>query len=529
MKFLSQFSRTSLAIALLVLSSCASAPVKVQRVANAAMETLDKLPPEESIHVLLTRAIKYPESAEGRAALGHLVENWKERDYPEHKIVKPNKKTGVTYDVRFSHRNQGCYDLAYFDVLSPADEFRIEKISHQRREGVGAPLSALRENKQRESIEKYYPKEAITRALTATIEAGPVRGDQQTVTISLLCPRHHGTDPRANKKLAADFSIPWAIYLNRTGKLNRAKLADMFTRTPSREPQLYLMENYDPKKEPLIMVHGLMSSPLTWIELTNQLWADENVRKRYQVWHFLYNTSAPPLYSARLLRTQLAEVRQFLDSSGRGVVSKKATIICHSMGGILTRAQIVDPRDIYWKTVFRVPRGELKLTDKERDTLDRTISWEPDPTIHRVIFASVPHRGSPFADSFIGKIGRKLYQPPSKFQDFYRAIGDRNPGAFTPPYESLAKGKNTSVNVLSPDHPTLQILSQLPIPKSVQAHSIIGDQGKSGPLERSTDGVVPYWSSHLDGVKSELIVPTGHGSFSHPDSVKRIKEILNRK
>jgi hypothetical protein len=44
-------------------------------------------------------------------------------------------------------------------------------------------------------------------------------------------------------------------------------------------------------------------------------------------------------------------------------------------------------------------------------------------------------------------------------------------------------------------------LSQLPI--EVPYHSVIG-QRRPGPRERGSDGVVPYWSSHLDGAQCRL-------------------------
>jgi hypothetical protein len=38
--------------------------------------------------------------------------------------------------------------------------------------------------------------------------------------------------------------------------------------------------------------------------------------------------------------------------------------------------------------------------------------------------------------------------------------------------------------------------------------------------------VVPYWSSHLDGAKSELIVPGPHGSFNLPQTIAELQRIL---
>jgi hypothetical protein len=39
--------------------------------------------------------------------------------------------------------------------------------------------------------------------------------------------------------------------------------------------------------------------------------------------------------------------------------------------------------------------------------------------------------------------------------------------------------------------------------------------------------VVPYWSSHLDGAQSELIVRSGHGVFSNRDAVLETIRILH--
>jgi hypothetical protein len=60
-------------------------------------------------------------------------------------------------------------------------------------------------------------------------------------------------------------------------------------------------------------------------------------------------------------------------------------------------------------------------------------------------------------------------------------------------------------------------------------HSIIGDRGKAGPLELSSDGVVRYTSSHIDAAASEKIVPAGHGAFRHPEAIAEIRRVLKLK
>jgi hypothetical protein len=47
------------------------------------------------------------------------------------------------------------------------------------------------------------------------------------------------------------------------------------------------------------------------------------------------------------------------------------------------------------------------------------------------------------------------------------------------------------------------------------------------PLKDSSDGVVPYWSSHLAGAVSERIVPAQHvTACQNPETVEELKRIL---
>ncbi|NQX01864.1 hypothetical protein HQ447_14505, partial [bacterium] len=42
----------------------------------------------------------------------------------------------------------------------------------------------------------------------------------------------------------------------------------------------------------------------------------------------------------------------------------------------------------------------------------------------------------------------------------------------------------------------------------------------------SSDGVVPYSSSHLASAESELIVPGPHGSYGKPETIVELERIL---
>jgi pimeloyl-ACP methyl ester carboxylesterase len=509
-------------LSLVLLDSCAIAPAGVRRVNR---------PARAELYPLLTQTLQTPGDAESAHALAHFVESWKQRGLPaQAEIAPPPGQAGLRYRVQFADACQRGYALDYFDEISPAADFEVRHLKHHQRAGAGAPLTALRENRQRTPEERYFPPEAITRPLTAVAEPGPVRGGAQTVRIQLLCPLTNDSVVLHGKRqtLAADFSVPWAAALARAGKLNQSRILDMLTSTPKRQPQLYLMEPYDRRKEPLIMIHGLLSSPLVWADVSNELWADPEIRRRYQIWHFLYNTSAPALYSARQLRMQLRELRRLLDPDGNDPAMQRTTLLTHSMGGLVGKSLAMKPGDAFWKAAFTVPHQSLKLSAADRATLKEAFEWEPDRTIHRIIFIAVPHRGSEFADNVAGRLGSWITAPPQPFREFYERISATNPGVFTPQYTALGEGKLDSVSSLSPQQPTLRILLGLPYARPVKLHSIIGNRGKPGPLELSSDGAVPYTSSHLDGVASELIVPSGHSAMRHPLTVAEIKRILKQ-
>lgn len=517
-----------LCLSAFALSSCL-APARISRSLSWRVEKLQEKP-TSSLHTLLDKAITTEDAEQSAEALGQFVERWKMEKHPAQGPVEPDDADqGETrYQVTFTGSVKGENPLDYYDEIYSAADFKIGRIKHHQRPGLGAPLIALRENKKRVSIETYYPPEAITTPITAFARPGPIRLGTQSVTIQLLNSLREDSVWWMGRKvpLAADFSAPWATALSRTKDLRQAGILDVVRPKPKREPQLYLMQPYDPNKEPLIMIHGLLSTPLAWASITNDLWANPEIRHRYQIWHYLYNTSAPALYSTRVLRAQLRELRRQLDPEGDDPAMQKTTLLTHSMGGLIGKSLAVDPGTQFWDAAFQVPFDSLKLAPEDRETLREAFLWEPDRSIHRIIYIAVPHRGSAFADNILGRIGSALAAPPITFRSFYKRISESNPGVFTPEYERLGQGKLDSISSLSPRQPTLRILADMKLPPRITVHSIIGNRGLSSPLEKSSDNIVPYTSSHLDEAASELIVPTGHGAFNHPEAITEIIRIL---
>ena len=109
----------------------------------------------------------------------------------------------------------------------------------------------------------------------------------------------------------------------------------------------------------------------------------------------------------------------------------------------------------------------------------------------------------PLSRSFIGFIGNSFTRLNPMLERGFCRLARENQEAMTPEAALFYNGRFSAVRTLSPKSPALIALSELPI--EVPYHSVIGQQ-YPGPKERGSDGVVPYWSSHLDGAQSEVIV-----------------------
>ena len=85
--------------------------------------------------------------------------------------------------------------------------------------------------------------------------------------------------------------------------------------------------------------------------------------------------------------------------------------------------------------------------------------------------------------------------------------------------------RSNSVDSLSTKSRFLIAMNTIPMAAGVPYNTIIGDRGR-GDSPNSSDGVVPYWSSHLNGAESEDIVPSGHGAHQNPEAIAEVLRIL---
>jgi hypothetical protein len=147
-----------------------------------------------------------------------------------------------------------------------------------------------------------------------------------------------------------------------------------------------------------------------------------------------------------------------------------------------------------------------------------SLKFERLPFIKRLIFIATPHRGSKLADIHLIYRLRGLIRLPAGSVLLTKEVVTGNVDALVPQIRAWGAYAFTSPGTLSPKHPYLKALNSQPIP--VPHHSIIGMIGHK-PLEKSSDGVVPYTSSHLE-TGTEVVVHRWHACAEAPEVVAEI-------
>ena len=295
---------------------------------------------------------------------------------------------------------------------------------------------------------------------------------------------------------------------------------------------IYLVEPYQPGKIPVVFVHGLLSSPLTWAPLFNDLRADPVLRQKYQFFFYFYPTSDPYLETAADLRHRLERLREELDPGRQDRAFDEMVVVGHSMGGLVSRLLTVPGGDDFWRLASPLPLRDLPVDGDTRQELQQVFYFEELPLVKCVIFLGTPHHGSRLSPSPLGRLAVKLAGTPKHWMTALNELAKGDPAV-------LQKGEPlaTSIDLLDPASPALQVLAARPRPPGVHYHSVIGlTHDKTAMVERLLagaspyepgDGVVPVSSAHLDSADSEVIVPADHSHIhQHPLSVLEVRRVL---
>lgn len=410
------------------------------------------------------------------------------------------------------------------DRFIAADNVMIKKLRmRSMQQGAGLPCVA-----------HFGPKSAELRGQPGV---PPMAGVCEPVTVLV---RTDGTGPQLafyrtraddevrvggrTSRLAADFSAPLAYLLSKGRNRSIDIRALLRTDKNMAHAGLYQFHRYNPDKIPVVFVHGLMARPEAWVPVVNQLLADKQIRERYQFWFFLYPTGLPIWASAAKLRGELDRYRQALDPQRTNRNFDRMVLAGHSMGGLLSSLQIRTGGAKLWQQFMNTAPEKLDLSPELKQHIVRIVEFQPRPEVARVVFFSTPHRGSELAMNPIAEFFGRLIKLP--FAPLRSDLGHIRQ-AVRQEFRDLFVAPANSVVFLRAKSPLLGAILKLPMKPGVPYHSIIGDRGL-GDTPDSSDGVVPYWSSHLDGAASEKIVPSGHGSNENAEGIAEFGHILRQ-
>jgi hypothetical protein len=408
--------------------------------------------------------------------------------------------------------NPALYEFVPNDQLEVGGSYLTKRVT---REGLGSSLVVMGKNELREDLKRFSNAPRIYYGITAV-----ARFNKGICTIQFYDPLDmekvtaHGHE----FPLAADFTTPLAVMLTKEKpqKLGLARLLNPGKYADT--AQISRMRPYDPERIPVLLVHGLLDTTATWAPMINALRDDPVLRKKYQIWTFSYPSGYPYPYSAALLRNELNEINKAYPGH------KPIVYVGHSMGGMIGKLMLQDSGMNLWNTFLSKSPEELDMAPEKKQLLKNILIFDSRDEISRSIFICAPHQGSELASGWIGRMGSRLVKLPSTMIGLADLMKDV---LLMDDMEMQARSFPTSIDTLSPTNRFVVAANKLPIKPGVPYHTISGNRGK-GIIPDCSDGVVPYWSSHLEGAESELIVPYNHGAHQKPEAINEVIRILKK-
>lgn len=408
-------------------------------------------------------------------------------------------------------------------------------------EGLGIPLAGLAPRGGSRPHANVLKDNGNVHTLTAILDFDRMVDGKPTLrTIPRLMNEHIFIGKnKVRQPLAANFSVPIALFWKLSDADGTELLGAFRPKKAINTMGLYFSEPYDPRKIPVVFTHGLMSGPATFANLTNRLLVDPVIRENYQFWFFGYPSGLAWTIPASRQRQALKELMQEYNPRGTSREMNNIVMVGHSMGGLITRFNNSTKPWTLMKGVFELSpetfegmtlenwkkgMAPLHYDEQTLERLQNNFIFSPPQGVTRIVYMATPHRGSTFADNWIGRLGQRLIDLPSDMLEEVTRIATLSRGMFLLNPLQL-KDELTSIRQLSPNSSLVKYMSELRGSPNVPVHSIIGDRGRND-TPNSSDGVVKYHSSHLDWSASEKIVPSGHSVQDDPASAVELRRIL---
>lgn len=455
-----------------------------------------------------------------------------------------NLKPGQNYTVSTPERSltvrtatRGGWHEEEFERFDFVSEYTIETLNNRHMTyGLGVPLIAVRKpTSPDDPKEKYYP-EGLSYAVTALMRCGPSRpggrlGGSSDTVLEFYDPLEANQILLAAQwvPLETDLTTPLAFYLQSDEFKARNPVTEglLFPNKTQSLRGLFMLEPYDPNRIPVVMVHGLWSSPLTWMDMFNDLRSYPEIRSRYQFWFYLYPSGQPFWLSASQLRDDLADLHGTIDPNERDAMLDQMVLVGHSMGGLVSRMQTIDSGDDFWKIVSDEPPEKLRGAEDDRVRLVSNLIFKPTHSVRRVVTIGTPHRGSSFVNDYTRWVASRLIRLPKMMITSGQSLLQENPGYFR---NAQMMTSANAIDSLAPDSPIFPVMLRAKKAEGVKYHNIIGVLEKPGLFARQAgqgDGVVEYASATMKDVESEVVVNADHVRLQTvPKTILEVRRIL---
>ncbi len=435
----------------------------------------------------------------------------------------------ITFDAPLVNAVPRTFSLSEFSGFVLAEDVSLSGFDQVNSvEGVGVTVVLKQEDTLRVK-QPFHPPEGEFLPATAVLEFsenGPGRPPEAKLRFYNPTEVSEIFIGGSSHPLARNLTAPLQLSLTNSSPKEKKPDAPMTSRSGEDGCRLFFLNRYDPAKIPVIFVHGLMCGPVIWKNEANAILSDPELRRRYQPVCFMYPSGMSVPVTAARLRELIRDARDSLDPGRKNPGFDKMVLVGHSMGGLVSRMQVIDSGDDFWKAYFTASPRKIsqRIDSKTRRMLTSSLFFKREPGVSRVIFICTPHRGSELADVGLYRgILRIVLFLPRTAKKTLEELSQLPLGFVQEQLRSFQDRGLTGTENLSPAHPFFTALAKRPI--EVPYDSIIATDGDLD-FRNGSDRIVPYSSAHLSGAESELRVPYWHGCVERPETVKAVTKIL---